>query len=60
MCTRMAHLVRYPRVTLANNSNIYILGVQTAIAGQGCCGSGIEQFVSFSNTTAFPTAGLVR
>ncbi|CAG8959323.1 hypothetical protein HYFRA_00013093 [Hymenoscyphus fraxineus] len=35
-------------------------GVETAISGQGCCDSGTEQFVSFSNLTAFPTAGLVK
>jgi hypothetical protein len=34
-------------------------GVQTQIASQGCCGSAVEQLMYFSNTTAFPTAGLL-
>lgn len=34
-------------------------GTTTAIAGAGCCDAGIEQLVSISNSTGFPTAGLV-
>lgn len=33
-------------------------GTTTAIAGAGCCGAGVEQLISISNTAAFPTAGL--
>ncbi|KAJ9652490.1 hypothetical protein H2201_009218, partial [Coniosporium apollinis] len=33
-------------------------GTTTAIAGAGCCDSGVEQLISFTNSDAFPTAGL--
>lgn len=33
-------------------------GVTTAIAGAGCCDTGVEQLVSISDATAFPTANL--
>ncbi|KND91101.1 hypothetical protein TOPH_04286 [Tolypocladium ophioglossoides CBS 100239] len=33
-------------------------GVTTAIPGAGCCDSGVEQKISFSNITAFPGANL--
>ncbi|KAJ9624033.1 hypothetical protein H2203_005480 [Taxawa tesnikishii (nom. ined.)] len=33
-------------------------GVTTAIAGAGCCDSGVEQYVSISNATGFPTANI--
>lgn len=33
-------------------------GTTTAVAGAGCCDAGVEQLISFSNTTAFPKAGL--
>lgn len=35
-----------------------IAGTTTAIAGAGCCNTGVEQLVSISNSAAFPTAGL--
>lgn len=38
-------------------SNLEI-GVETAIDGSGCCDSGVEQLVSFNDTSAFPTANL--
>jgi hypothetical protein len=42
-----------------NRLNInYSVGVETVIAGQGCCGTGVEQLMYFTNTTAFSTAGL--
>lgn len=34
-------------------------GVTPTIAGAGCCNTGVEQFVSFTNTSQFPTANLV-
>jgi hypothetical protein len=34
-------------------------GVAPAIAETGCCDAGVEQLVSFTNTTTFPTAGLI-
>jgi hypothetical protein len=34
--------------------------VAPAIAGAGCCGAGVEQFLSFANTSGFPTANLVQ
>ncbi|OWO97842.1 hypothetical protein B2J93_9427 [Marssonina coronariae] len=33
-------------------------GVATTIEGQGCCASGVEQLVRFTDTSAFPTANL--
>ncbi|KAI9049443.1 hypothetical protein LZ554_006475 [Drepanopeziza brunnea f. sp. 'monogermtubi'] len=33
-------------------------GVTTTIDGQGCCDAATEQLVSFTNTSAFPTANL--
>ncbi|KAA8645896.1 hypothetical protein EYZ11_003589 [Aspergillus tanneri] len=33
-------------------------GAADASGGGGCCGSGVEQLVSFSNVDDFPTAGL--
>ena len=33
-------------------------GCQTAIASTGCCGDGVEQYVSFTNATGFPTANI--
>ncbi|POR39131.1 Uncharacterized protein TPAR_00683 [Tolypocladium paradoxum] len=33
-------------------------GTTTAIAGAGCCDSGVEQQISFTNLTAFPGANL--
>lgn len=33
-------------------------GTTTALAGAGCCNVGVEQLVSISNATAFPTANL--
>jgi hypothetical protein len=34
-------------------------GVNTmASDGSGCCGTGVEQLISFSNTAKFPTAGI--
>ncbi|PBP26132.1 hypothetical protein BUE80_DR002990 [Diplocarpon rosae] len=33
-------------------------GVTTTIDGQGCCDSGVEQLISFTDTSAFPTANL--
>ncbi|KAK3676100.1 hypothetical protein LTR78_003850 [Recurvomyces mirabilis] len=35
-------------------------GATTAIAGAGCCGTAVEQLVSISNSTGFPTANLVN
>jgi hypothetical protein len=35
-------------------------GVTTAISGSGCCDAGVEQLVSISNSTAFPTAGIKK
>ena len=34
------------------------LGVATAIDGSGCCDAGVEQLVSISDDTDFPTANL--
>ncbi|KAI4849893.1 hypothetical protein E4T44_03067 [Aureobasidium sp. EXF-8845] len=34
--------------------------VAPAIAGAGCCRAGVEQFLSFTNTSGFPTANLVQ
>jgi hypothetical protein len=34
-------------------------GSTTAIAGTGCCDAGVGQLVSISNSTNFPTAGIV-
>lgn len=34
-------------------------GTTTAIAGSGCCDTGVEQLISISNSTGFSTAGLV-
>ncbi|KAE9969603.1 hypothetical protein EG328_006784 [Venturia inaequalis] len=33
-------------------------GTTTAIAGAGCCNTGVEQMISISNATGFPTANL--
>lgn len=33
-------------------------GTTTAIAGAGCCNTGVEQLISISNSTGFPTANL--
>jgi hypothetical protein len=33
-------------------------GVTPTIAGSGCCGSGVEQLISFTNSSSFPTANL--
>jgi hypothetical protein len=33
-------------------------GTATAIAGAGCCDTGVEQLISISNATGFPTANL--
>lgn len=33
-------------------------GTTTAIPGTGCCDSGVEQLISITNATAFPTAGI--
>lgn len=33
-------------------------GTTTAIAGAGCCNTGVEQLISISNDTEFPTANL--
>ena len=40
---------------IASNSE---LGVTTAIAGAGCCNTGVEQLVSFTDATDFPTANI--
>ncbi|KAK3987294.1 hypothetical protein QBC44DRAFT_127769 [Cladorrhinum sp. PSN332] len=34
------------------------LGVTTAIAGAGCCNTGVEQSISISSTSQFPTANI--
>ncbi|KAK4460743.1 hypothetical protein QBC42DRAFT_180254 [Cladorrhinum samala] len=34
------------------------LGVTTAIAGAGCCNTGVEQLISISDQSKFPTANL--
>ncbi|KAJ0119842.1 hypothetical protein N8I77_012445 [Diaporthe amygdali] len=34
------------------------MGVTTYIAGSGCCDAGVEQLISFNDTTAFPTANV--
>jgi hypothetical protein len=34
-------------------------GTTTTIAGTGCCGTGVEQLVSFTNLTGFSSANLV-
>lgn len=34
-------------------------GVTTTIDGAGCCDTGVEQLVSITNDTAFPTANIV-
>ena len=34
--------------------------VTPTIAGAGCCGAGVEQLLSFTNTSGFPTANLVQ
>lgn len=46
---RMVRLDAYPQDEF---------GVTTYTDGQGCCNDGVEQLVSFSNTAAFPLAGL--
>lgn len=33
-------------------------GTTTAISGAGCCNTGVEQMISISNSTGFPTANL--
>lgn len=33
-------------------------GTTTAIAGAGCCDTGVEQLISITSTSAFPTANL--
>lgn len=38
--------------------DLTVEGTTTAIAGAGCCNTGVEQLVSISNAAAFPTAGL--
>lgn len=35
-------------------------GATTAIAGAGCCDTGVEQLVSITNSSSFATAGLVE
>jgi hypothetical protein len=40
-------------------SDSFFTGVETQIASTGCCNTGVEQLMYFSNTTAFPTAGLL-
>jgi len=47
--TRMVRLDVYPGPDF---------GVTTAIAGAGCCDTGVEQLISITNDTAFPTARL--
>ncbi|TKA53780.1 hypothetical protein B0A49_12364, partial [Cryomyces minteri] len=47
---RMVRLDVYPQAQF---------GTTTTIAGTGCCGTGVEQLVSFTNTTGFATANLV-
>jgi hypothetical protein len=34
--------------------------VVPTIAGAGCCGAGVEQLLSFTNTSGFPSANLVK
>ncbi|KAK1774840.1 hypothetical protein QBC45DRAFT_423768 [Copromyces sp. CBS 386.78] len=34
------------------------LGVDLAVAGAGCCNTGVEQLIAFSDTSAFPTANV--
>ena len=34
--------------------------VVPTIPGAGCCGAGVEQLLSFTNTSGFPTANLVQ
>ncbi|OQN95525.1 hypothetical protein B0A48_18508 [Cryoendolithus antarcticus] len=46
---RMVRLDCYPGTTY---------GTQTAIASTGCCGTGVEQLISFTNSTGFPTANI--
>jgi hypothetical protein len=60
------YLIQFPR----NNDNSRVsrllegkitnkcIGTTTAIAGAGCCDAGVEQLVSISNSTGFPTANL--
>lgn len=48
---RMVRLDVYPSDTF---------GTTTAIAGTGCCDTSVEQLISISDTTAFPTANLKK
>jgi hypothetical protein len=48
---------KYP-VAQDNNPLTSGSGTTTAISGAGCCDSGVEQLVSISNATGFPTANL--
>ncbi|KAK4984019.1 hypothetical protein LTR50_006858 [Elasticomyces elasticus] len=47
---RMVRLDVYPQSAF---------GVTTAIAGTGCCATGVEQLISFTDLSGFPTARLV-
>lgn len=46
---RMVRLDVYPTADM---------GVTTAISGSGCCATGVEQLVSISDSSAFPTANI--
>lgn len=46
---RMVRIDAYPQP---------IFGCETAIASTGCCGDGVEQFISITNATGFPTANI--
>ncbi|KAK3671042.1 hypothetical protein LTR78_009003 [Recurvomyces mirabilis] len=46
---RMVRIDVYPQPTF---------GTQTTIASTGCCDTGVEQLISFTNNTGFPTANL--
>lgn len=47
--------VRMVRIDVYPQPNF---GCQTAIASTGCCSADVEQFVSFTNSTGFPTANI--
>ncbi|KAF2423714.1 hypothetical protein EJ08DRAFT_700958 [Tothia fuscella] len=54
---QIAFGVRMARLDVYPGSDF---GTTTAIPGAGCCDIGVEQPVSFTNTSAFPTAGYVQ
>lgn len=63
---RMVRLDVYPGAEFGRctySSSVHLsahawVGTTTAIAGAGCCDAGVEQLISITNTTGFPTAGL--